>query len=83
MKQLLIVAGIAFITISSFSSCKKTFHCSCTTTTMVNDTVTAVTTNKAEYRVTKNDAKNRCADRSQSSMANGNTTIVNTDCSFE
>ncbi len=83
MKQILVAAGIALVALSTFSSCKRTFHCSCTTTVMINDSVGSVSTTKEEMRTTKNRAKNRCADASDKTIAGGDTTTTTVDCMFE
>ena len=83
MKKILIVAGVAVMAVSAFSSCKKTYRCSCTTTMMVNDTVRSTSTTKRDYRTTKADARNKCSSWSQHTETGGQVTHTQTDCMFE
>lgn len=83
MKKISIVAAVAFVAICAFSSCKKTFNCSCTTTSSINDSVTSLSTTKREYRTTKADAKSKCTSWSQVHIVGTDTTRTNSNCMFE
>lgn len=83
MKKIFMAAVVATIAISSFSSCNKTYRCSCTATTMINDSLVSTVTTTKEYRTTKADARNKCASWTQHAVTGRDTTHTSNDCSFQ
>lgn len=82
MNKVLIVAGIALLSITAMTSCKKTYNCSCTTTTMVNGKTTNVSIVNEEKKTTQTKAKNWCSDWSNTSITGTDTTAYSTDCTI-
>lgn len=82
MNKALIVAGIALLSASALTSCKKTYKCSCTTTTKVNGKTTNVSTVTQEKKTTQTKAKNWCSDWTNSSVSGADTTASSTDCTI-
>lgn len=83
MNKVLIVAGIALLSVSALTSCKKTYKCACTTTTMVNGKTTNVGIVTEERKTTQTKAKNWCSDWSNTNISNGDTTSSSTDCTIQ
>lgn len=94
MKLYGIVSAFALLTLVALSSCKKNYTCACTTTTtaMVLDfsdttgspifkTTTDTLTSTETYNTTKNDAKDRCSDKTQNYHSSDSVNVkVVQDC---
>ncbi len=82
MAKAIVFAGV-FLVVTTFISCKRDFKCSCTTTTKINDSVTAISITKEDYRTTRNKAKGWCSDWSSTTVSGNDTTVTANDCMFE
>ncbi len=84
MKLFATASTLALVALVAFSSCKKNFVCSCqtvtTTTTSMTDSTGTITTvvsdtvrSSENYNTSRNDAKDRCANRSYDYVSSDST----------